>query len=206
MKSKLLLVCYIMQECGNQITWKRTSYGARNTELRFTDCVMPRARFMFLFVCLRFDEKKIRKKHDKLEPIRKIWDIFIANCSSYYNLHNYCTVDEQLLGFQGRCSFRVYIKSKPDKYGLELIILNDARTSYLINAIPYLGKTKSNNNEPISEYFFREVTAPIHETNRTVTCDNWFTSIPLIERMLQSPFNMTITSLVQFVKTREKYL
>jgi len=63
-----------------------------------------------------------------------------------------------------------------------------------------LGKSSSKirvRNEAIPEYSFREVTAPIHGTNRTVTCDNWFTSIPLLQRMLKDPYNMTITGTIK---------
>lgn len=157
---------------------------------------MARNRFGFLQSCLRFDVPEERDPDDRFSPIRKIWDIFIGNCSKYYSPSNNCTVDEQLLSFRGRCIFRMYIKSKPDKYGLKIVTLNDANNAYLINAIPYLGKSaKMSNPEklPISEFIFQEVTKPIHGTGRSVTCDNWFTSIPLVQRMLANPFNMTIT-------------
>lgn len=95
-------------------------------------CTMSKARFMFLSSSLRFDDKTTRSATDKFGPIRAVWDIFIRNCQRYYKPHNNCTVDEQLLGFRGRCSFRMYIKSKPDKYGLKIVSLNDACTSYMV--------------------------------------------------------------------------
>lgn len=122
--------------------------------------------------------------------------MFIANCTKNYSPSSTCTVDEQLLSFRGHCIFRMYIKSKPDTYGLKILTLNDATTAYLISALPYLGKSaklKNPTNLPVSELFFQEVTKPIHGTKRSITCDNWFTSIPLVERMLNAPFDMTIT-------------
>ncbi|XP_071626836.1 uncharacterized protein [Temnothorax longispinosus] len=159
-------------------------------------CTMPKARFMFLSSSLRFDDKTTRSATDKFGPIRAVWDIFIRNCQRYYKLHNNCTVDEQLLGFRDRCSFRMYIKSKPDKYGLNIVSLNDACTSYMYNAIPYLGKTSTPPNESVSEYFLREVTAPIHGTNRNVTCDNWFTSVPITRQLLE-PYRLCITGTIR---------
>ncbi|KAG8227346.1 hypothetical protein J437_LFUL003335 [Ladona fulva] len=92
----------------------------------------------------------------------------------------------------------MYIKSKPDKYGLKIVTLNDAETSYLIHGIPYLGKmTLEDKTESIPEYFFREVTSSIHNTNRTDTADNWFISIPLLERMKNEPFNIPVTGIIQ---------
>lgn len=57
-----------------------------------------------------------------------------------------------------------------------------------------MGKTHGlSKNESVPEYFFREVTTPIHGTNRTVTCDNWFTTIPLLLKMLNDPYKLTVT-------------
>lgn len=93
---------------------------------------MPKSRFQFLSNHLRFDVRENRSESDRLFPIRELWDQFIRNCEFYYEPSNDTTVDEQLLSFRGRCSFRMYIKSKPDKYGLKIIALNDADTFYLV--------------------------------------------------------------------------
>lgn len=95
-------------------------------------CMMSKARFSFLLSCLRFDNKPTRNASDRFAPIRELWEKFIANCQKYYTPHYKCTVDEQLLGFRGKCIFRMYIKSKPDKYGIKIISLNDAVTSYMV--------------------------------------------------------------------------
>lgn len=57
--------------------------------------------------------------------------------------------------------------------------------------------TQSNKDESISEYFFRVVTTPIHGSNRTVTCDNWFTSIPLLQKMKRNEFKLSITGTIR---------
>jgi len=95
-------------------------------------CVMPKSRFLFLSNCLRFDMRENRSESDRLSPIREFWEKFISHCELYYNPSSNLTVDEQLLSFRGRCKFRMYIKSKPDKYGLKIITLNDAETFYLV--------------------------------------------------------------------------
>ncbi|XP_035210463.1 uncharacterized protein LOC118184844 [Stegodyphus dumicola] len=99
-------------------------------------------RFSFLLDCLRFDEKDTReerKKTDKLAAIRQIWEILIENCKKYYKPSSYTTIDEQLIGFRGRCPFRMYIPSKPNKYGIKVIMICDNSTKYMMNAVPYLG-------------------------------------------------------------------
>jgi len=43
------------------------------------------------------------------------------------------TVDELLVKFRGRCRFRVYMKSKPCRYGLKIWSAVDAVTRYILN-------------------------------------------------------------------------
>ncbi|XP_058803567.1 piggyBac transposable element-derived protein 4-like [Phymastichus coffea] len=168
--------------------------------INFYRCVMSRARFMLLSSCLRFDDKQTRNKDDRFSPIRAIWEIFIKNCTSCYQPSRNCTLDEILLGFRGRCKFRMYIKSKPDKYGLKIFALNDPTTSYLIYVLPYLGKIPLSDkleNEQLTEYYFRKCTVPIYNTHSAVTCDNWFTSVPLLQRMKEEPYGLKITDTVK---------
>lgn len=154
-------------------------------------CILSETRFRFLVSCLRFDDKSVRNRADKFSPMRNIWDIFISNCTKYYVPHNYCTIDEQLLGFRGNCPFRVYISSKPDKYGLKVITMCDSRTYYMVTAIPYIGKEIRPNKEPLPDYYVKTLSEPIHGTGRNLTMDNWFTSIPLADKML-ADHNLTI--------------
>lgn len=148
---------------------------------------MSLRRFQFLSSCIRFDDKNtrpIRKESDKLAAIREVWDAFIKNCTSYYTPHEYVTIDEQLVGFRGKCPFKVYFPQKPDKYGMKIVMLNDAKTFYMVNAIPYIGAVPKEKGESVPEYYVRKLSEPLHGTNRNLTMDNWFTSIPIAQRML----------------------
>lgn len=54
------------------------------------------------------------------------------------------TVEEQLVPFKGRCSFRQYMpkkKKKTAKYGLKIWVNADVATSYAWRSDIYLGKT-----------------------------------------------------------------
>lgn len=44
---------------------------------------------------------------------------------------------------------------------------------------------------------FFSMKSQLRFTERTVTCYNWFTTIPLIERMLEEPYNLTITGTIR---------
>lgn len=151
-------------------------------------------RYEFIGTCLRFDDKTTRaerKVDDKFAPIREIWDAFITNCKSLYTPFEYCTIDEQLMDYRGNCPFRIYMASKPDKYGIKFVMMNDARTWYMINAIPYVGKVNVAANESVPSYYVKKLSASIHGTGRNLTVDNWFSSVPLFQTML-TEFNLTM--------------
>lgn len=131
--------------------------------------VMSKDRFDFLLNCLRFDDKSTREERkaiDKFAPIREIWEMLIAVCRDNYKPGSYVTVDEQLLGFRGRCPFRMYIPSKPDKYGIKTVVLCDSKTNYMIDAIPYMGKGTNTNGEPLASFFVKQLTESIRGSNR----------------------------------------
>ena len=50
-------------------------------------------------------------------------------------------MDEQLVNYRGRCPFKVYIPSKPGKYGVKVWAACDAKNGYVCNAQIYSGKS-----------------------------------------------------------------
>lgn len=162
--------------------------------------VMSRDRFDFLIRCLRMDDKTIRptlRATDIFTPMRKVWDLFIDQCINNYTPGEHLTIDEQLLAFRGRCSFRMYIPNKPSKYGIKIVMVCDSGTSYMINAVPYLGRGTETNGVPLGEYYVKELTKPVHGSCRNITCDNWFTSIPLAQSLLQEPYKLTLVGTIR---------
>nr|XP_054588962.1 piggyBac transposable element-derived protein 4-like [Nothobranchius furzeri] len=107
---------------------------------------MSLGRFHMLTATLRFDDRLTRAarrlvQQDKLAPLREVWDLWAARLPLAYNPGEDVCVDEQLVGFRGRCNFKQYMPSKPAKYGIKLWVVSDVATSYAWGIIPYLGKT-----------------------------------------------------------------
>ena len=151
-------------------------------------------RFKFIFSRLRFDDKNTRDDHretDALAPIRELWDTFIGNSQVSYTASDFLTIDEQLLGFREKFSARVYIKSKPAKYGIKIGTPNDAKTFHLYDAISYIGRVSTERGESVADYYVRNLCQTIYGTNRQITTDNWFTSVDICNRM-KNEFNFTM--------------
>ncbi|KAK3886616.1 hypothetical protein Pcinc_009263 [Petrolisthes cinctipes] len=149
---------------------------------------MSENRFKFLLRALRFDEHDTREERmsrDRLAPFRNIWEKFIKNCKEGYIPGSDITVDEQMLGFRGRCPFRYYMSKKPQKYGLKIIIACDAKEYYMLNGIVDLGKQRTEKVAPgkIGEYYTMKLVEPYLDCGRTITTDNWFTSMSLANEL-----------------------
>lgn len=150
--------------------------------------VMNIKRFKFLLRCMRFDDRDTRiarKAEDRLAPIREIFTEFVNNCQKNYSLGEYTTIDEMLAGFRGRCGFRQYIPSKPNKYGIKIYALVDAKMYYSHGLEIYAGKQPDGpyniSNKPTD--VVRRLTACISGSGRNITADNWFTDIDLVQEL-----------------------
>lgn len=163
--------------------WNNTGTGVEIFRL-----TMSKFRFMFLLQHLRFDDmdtRAERKQIDKLAPIRNIFDSFADKCKSAYTPFQNVTIDEKLEAFRGKCSFRQYIPSKPNRYGIKIYVIVDSKTYYTIYLEVYVG-TQPNGPYALDNSAFalvKRLVEPIRNSKRNVTCDNWFTSIPLINTL-----------------------
>ena len=114
--------------------------------------------------------------------------MFISNCRRLYTAGPVVTVDEMLAPFRGRVPFRMYIPSKPAKYGLKIFMVNDVSSQYALNTIPYLGKNSAHDcarpdDVNQGEFYTLQLIEELMTEGRTVVCDNWFTSLHLAQSL-----------------------
>ena len=143
---------------------------------------MPRERLKYLLRFLRFDDFSTRIeriKIDKLAPIRYVFEKIRCSLFDAYDPGKYLTLDEHLCRYRGRCPFRQYIPSKPDKYGIKIWIIADARTYYPVELEIYLGKQQLSNKTEDLVCRLALKLRPGH----ILIGDNYFTSINMIERL-----------------------
>lgn len=154
-------------------------------------------RFKALLRFIRFDDKSsrnVRRSKDKLAPIREIWDQIVGNLRKHYIPGSNITVDEQLVPFRGRCPFRQYLPSKPDKYGMKIWWVCDSKTSYPLNGIPYTGKDTVRATG-LGRQVVEKLVEPYVGSNRNVTFDNYFTDHVLALSLLSK--GLTIVGTVR---------
>ncbi|CAK9796543.1 PiggyBac transposable element-derived protein 4 [Anthophora plagiata] len=150
---------------------------------------MSLQRFYILQNCVRFDDKSTReerKKIDNMAHIRVLFDQFVDCCHKAHIPHEYMTIDEMLLAFRGRCGFRVYIPSKPAKYGIKIQAPVDAKSFYTFSLEVYAGKQPTGLYAVSNKAFdvVERLVQPISQSNRNLIFDNCFTSHELMLHLL----------------------
>jgi len=154
---------------------------------------MSRNRFTELMTCIRFDDRRQRNSGDKFSPLRNIFSEVVTNFKSAYRAGSSVTVDEQLVKFRGRCSFKMYIPSKPGKYGIKLWALADAETFYCLNLLPYVGRTGNVPERQQGKRVALELTEMLTGSGRNIYMDNFFSSLLLARILLGRQLTMTGT-------------
>ncbi|KAF4530424.1 hypothetical protein B566_EDAN018556 [Ephemera danica] len=151
-------------------------------------------RFKQILRFMRFDDTETRDKDDKLSPIREVWEIVNNLLGQYYIPSENLTVDEQLVAFRGRVGFRQYMRSKPAKYGMKIWHVCDAKNSYPLKALPYLGKEANQRAAPgLGRRVVETLVQPYFGSGRNVTCDNFFTDLQLLRTLLQNKLTLVGT-------------
>ncbi|KAJ8965808.1 hypothetical protein NQ317_000436 [Molorchus minor] len=169
------------------------SNGMAMEIFRLTMC---QRRFQFLLTHIRFDQKITRAERqsfDKFAAFREIFDEFVSNLPKHYNPSAYLTIDEILASFRGRCGFKVYIPSKPNRYGIKIYALVDAKLFYVIKLEVYLGKQPQGpfavDNTNLA--LVCRLCEPVRGSNRNITMDNFFTSKAVADTLLRD-YHLTI--------------
>ena len=91
--------------------------------------IMSYRRFYFIMRMLRFDDLSKRDKTNPLAPVQEIFEKFNQNLIKNYTCGPTVCVDEKLEKFFGRCKFKMYIPSKPAKYGIKIFSVVDCESS-----------------------------------------------------------------------------
>jgi len=79
--------------------------------------------------------------HDLLHHVRNFIVIMNQQCLTRYNPHREQSVDEAMIKFRGRLSFKQYIPMKPVKHGIKVWCRADPNDGYIHEFEVYTGKS-----------------------------------------------------------------
>lgn len=140
---------------------------------------MSRNRFEILLQMIHFSDNSQIDKSNHLYKLGTIIDDVMMNSNMCNRPNETICIDESLIKFMGRLSFKQYIKNKRNKFGIKLFKLC-IHSCYTLAVKVYCGK-EENPNFNVGSKIFQEFSEPFLHFGRTIVVDNWYTSVELAE-------------------------
>lgn len=133
------------------------------------------------------------EKQDKLQKVNRLVDALIKSFNVAYIPGKDLSLDESLLLFRGRLSFRLFIKTKAAKYGIKFYELTTA-DGYVLNIMIYQGKDE-NSNEPggKTQKIVETLMKPYLDKGHHLFMDNFYNSVTLSNYLLSKQTHVTGT-------------
>ncbi|XP_041364890.1 piggyBac transposable element-derived protein 3-like [Gigantopelta aegis] len=169
----------------DELYWSQsTDYPYIRTEI---PKIFSRDRFMQIRRYLHFSDDSNVDQTDKLFKFRYMIDNIGQAFKEHYVPHEHISVDEAMIPFKGRLSFKQYMKDKPVKFGIKMWVLADAVTAYCHNFDIYVGRFTQGVNRffGLSGQVVISLTRHLQDEGRTVYTDNFYTS-PILAHYLES--------------------
>lgn len=161
-------------------------------ETPFFNKIMREFRFRLIHKFLHFadnnfidDDPQIRK----LFKIKAIIDYLQVKFMNVYVPGKNISVDESLMGWKGRLSWKQYIPSKRKRFGIKFFILCESSTGYVYNFLIYTG-TDTNygpkyNEEPTAAKIVLALSDTLLNKGHCLFLDNFYTSLYLSEKLVR---------------------
>ncbi len=130
------------------------------------------------------EPKRESNDHSKIYKVKNFTEILRKNFQKNYNFGRYGIIDESMIKFKGRSSFKQYLPLKPIKRGYKVWCLCDPITGYLFNYQIYLGKEETSEKEtPLGERVVFDLISGHNFKGKHLYFDNFFTSLRLLEKL-----------------------
>lgn len=120
--------------------------------------------------------------NDRFWKLGKTCTSLLAKYEKMLNPGEFVCIDESLLKFKGKLSFKQYLPFKRSRFGIKFYGLVDLATKILLNYLPYQGKNSSIGTSSMKTKYGMGGSAVLTLVRnllgkfRKIVIDNWFTS------------------------------
>jgi len=140
--------------------------------------IMTRQRFMKLVGNLHVNDNSAAvprgdPTYDHLHKIRPLLTKMNANFHKQAVSSSSQSIDESMIRFKGRASFRQYMPLKPIKRGYKVWVRADAKTGYIYQFQLYTGKNDGD-GAGLASRVVKQLTNSLKNTSTHVAFDNFF--------------------------------
>lgn len=152
--------------------------------LQCFSAVMSRNRFLLILRALQFEDMDTQVPLTQYGKIKPIIDFFNDKMREIYYPKRELSIDESMVLWRGRLSFRQYVKGKRHKFGIKLYALCEP-TGLVQNLIVYTG---SSNPELTGTGHTSKVVLSLMkdylDNGHSLFMDNYYNSVPLTKKLL----------------------
>jgi hypothetical protein len=176
----IILTMGLVREPKMDLYWSKDSMFHNS----FIASIMPRDRFLLLLNCIHFsnneDSSQLNDRTRKIKPLLKL---LLDNFKTVLTPGRHLVIDESMVPYRGRLIFRQFIPNKSHKYGMKLYKLCTVN-GYTCDIILYSGKGTTDGETSHSESIVLKLLESVeHAEGRTVFADNFYSSVPLAEKL-----------------------
>lgn len=174
---------------------------SRNKKLKLNDCwskdpllntpifqkTMSRDRYLLLLRLLHFCNNDNPEPRNRLYKLDMVLEEFKRSFrGSFSPFENLC-IDESLILYKGRLSFKQFIRTKRHRFGIKIFVLTDVETNYVLDFIIYTGSStriqEADADLGISGNIVATLMEPYLGLGHNLYTDNWYTS-PILANYL----------------------
>ena len=162
------------------------------TNFPFFRSVFSRDRFFQIFGMLHVGDPDSTTKRDKIQPfLDRLCSVF----ESTFTPSQEIAVDESVVSFKGRVSFRQYLKGKSHPWGIKAFVLSNSKTGYLQRVCVYYGKETQlvDNDHPHTVRVVETLVEPFHNKGYDLYVDRFYNSPLLATEMKKVGITVTGT-------------
>ena len=163
------------------------------TNLPFFRSVFSRDRFFQIFGALNVGEIDGTTKRGKIQPFL---DQICPSFEAAFTPGQQISIDESVITFKSRVSFRQYLKGKPNPWDIKAFVLADSNTGYLNRLRIYYGKEMQliDSSLPHTAKVIMTLVEPLNNKGYNLYVDRFYNS-PLLATEL-SKVGITVTGTV----------
>ncbi|XP_070526565.1 LOW QUALITY PROTEIN: piggyBac transposable element-derived protein 4-like [Cardiocondyla obscurior] len=131
---------------------------------------------------------------DKILKICRIIEYFLECFQTVYRPGPNISIDESLMQWQGRLSFKQFTRNKKTRYGIKFYEVCDTENGYVYNFKIYTGKDTSTQQKRsfigVSGKVVLDMLGDLGKQSRSLYIDNWYSSPWLFKRLHDEKTNV----------------
>lgn len=139
--------------------------------------LMPCSRFCQLYRNLVLRPITDTDENNDMLKIKRIRDRIISNSRTLCEPERHLSLDECMVPFSGCHTWKVFLKSKPVKYGFKAYVLAEASTGYILNWHVHTGDPMTSSEESSTFRIVRKLCKPYEDRGFYVFMDRYYSGL-----------------------------